>query len=62
MGDPRVANARFPDHIYSGLTLIGKKAAIPARSRIGTNCIIHPEVHEKDFPSSEIGDGGTLEK
>jgi glucose-1-phosphate adenylyltransferase len=62
MGDPRVANLRFPDHLYSGLTLIGKKAAIPAFSRLGTNCIVYPEVLEKDFPSSELSDGDTLEK
>ena len=61
-GNPRVANARFPDHVYSGLTLIGKRASIPSHSRIGTNCIVHPDVREDDFPSRELADGGTQEK
>jgi glucose-1-phosphate adenylyltransferase len=61
-GNSAVANVRFPDHVYSGLTVVGKKAVTPARTRIGTNCIIYPEISEKDFPSSEIVDGDTLEK
>ncbi len=61
-GNPSIANARFPDHVYSGLTLIGKRASIPPRSRIGTNCIVQPDIREDDFPSRELGDGGTQEK
>lgn len=60
-GDSAIANSRFPDHVYSGLTLIGKNAETPVQSRIGTNCIIYPGVCADDFPSSRIGDGETLE-
>jgi glucose-1-phosphate adenylyltransferase len=62
LGDPGTANVKFPDHVYSGLTVIGKKASIPADARIGTNCIIYGTVKERDFPASGIADGGTLEK
>ena len=61
-GEQAIANFRFPDHVYSGLTLIGKRATTPDQCRIGTNCIIYPDVTEADFPSSLIGDGETLEK
>lgn len=61
-GDRRTVNAKYPDHVYSGLTLVGKKAAVPAGARIGTNCIIYPEVSKDDFPSLELGDGQTVEK
>jgi glucose-1-phosphate adenylyltransferase len=61
-GDAKRANSRFPDHLYSGLTLIGKQAFVPPNTRIGTNCIVYPSVGEKDFPSLKLGDGGTLEK
>jgi len=61
-GDPRIANFRFPDHVYSGLTLIGKRASIPSRARIGTNCIVRPDVRGDDFPSGILGDGGTQDK
>ena len=56
------ANMRFPDHIYSGLTVIGKNASIPEGAIIGTNCIIYPAVNEEDFPSIDLKDGETVEK
>ncbi len=56
------ANMKFPDHIYSGLTVLGKHAVIPQGARVGTNCIIYPDVEEKDFQSVELGDGETVEK
>ncbi|MGD0231886.1 MAG: sugar phosphate nucleotidyltransferase [Syntrophorhabdales bacterium] len=61
-GNAKKANTRFADHVYSGLTVIGKKASIPKNARIGTNCIIHPRLSERDFPSNELADGETLEK
>jgi glucose-1-phosphate adenylyltransferase len=61
-GNAQIANVRFPDHVYSGLTLIGKQAVIPPNARIGTNCIIYPEVNEKDFPTLELKDGETIDK
>jgi glucose-1-phosphate adenylyltransferase len=59
IGDASVVNIRFPDHVCSGITLIGKGARIPAGSRIGTNCIIHPAVKESDFPQV-LRDGETI--
>ena len=53
---------KFPDHIYSGLTVVGKNASIPEGARIGTNCIIYPAVDKEDFPSVELEDGETVEK
>jgi glucose-1-phosphate adenylyltransferase len=62
LGDPGVVNTRFPDHVYSGLTLLGKQATIPDGCHIGTNCIIYPGVQRDDFRSLRIVDGNTLEK
>jgi glucose-1-phosphate adenylyltransferase len=62
VGNPGTVNGRFPDHLYSGLTLAGKRAAIPARARIGTNCIIYPHVLEGDFSTPVLKDGETLER
>lgn len=58
-GDASATNIRFPDHVYSGITLIGKGTCIPAGSRIGTNCIIHPAAREADFPQV-LQDGQTI--
>ena len=56
------ANVKFPDHVYSGLTVVGKNASIPEGARIGTNCIICPAVDKEDFPSIDLDDGETVEK
>jgi len=34
------ANQAFPNHLYTGITLVGKKAALPAGMVVGRNCII----------------------
>jgi len=62
VGDPAKINHRFPDHLFSGLTLIGKRASIPPNTRIGTNCVVYPDVEAADFPGAELGDGETVEK
>ncbi|MCK7504230.1 MAG: hypothetical protein MZV70_09145 [Desulfobacterales bacterium] len=49
-GDYTIANHSFPEHLNTGLTLIGKEAFIPENVTIGTNCIIHSKVEAKDFP------------
>lgn len=59
-GDVSIVNVRFPDHVYSGITLIGKGARIPTGSKIGTNCIIHPAVKEPGFPEI-LPDGETVD-
>ncbi|UCC12701.1 MAG: glucose-1-phosphate adenylyltransferase [candidate division WOR-3 bacterium] len=37
-------NKKFPDHLSSGITVIGKRARIVSRTTIGKNCIVFPEV------------------
>ncbi len=38
-------NTMFPNHVYTGITIIGKNATIAANVKIGKNCIINPGVH-----------------
>ncbi|MDZ7364107.1 MAG: sugar phosphate nucleotidyltransferase [candidate division KSB1 bacterium] len=59
-GDSQKANKRFPDHLKEGLTVVGKGAQIPAKIKIGTNCIVYPQAGAGDFSSEEIADGGTI--
>jgi glucose-1-phosphate adenylyltransferase len=60
IGDRKTVNKKYPDHVFSGLSLIGKKARIPAGATIGTNCIIYPYLNEKVFKKLHIDDGETL--
>ena len=54
------ANKQHPKHLYSGITLAGKRAVIPPGKQIGRNCIIHPYTMESAFPQENIADGETL--
>jgi glucose-1-phosphate adenylyltransferase len=38
----KIKNKEFPTHLYSGITLLGKEARIPAGLKIGRNCIVQP--------------------
>jgi glucose-1-phosphate adenylyltransferase len=40
--DHRLANHHYPEHLYTGITLAGKEAAVGAGSAIGRNCILQP--------------------
>jgi len=62
LGDPSVPNAAYSTHVYSGLTVIGKQAIIPAGVRVGTNCIISSGAHEEDFQGGVLEDGRTIER
>jgi glucose-1-phosphate adenylyltransferase len=62
IGDNMIANHLFPDHLNTGLTLIGKYAVIPDNATIGTDCIIYSMVNERDFCKLNIADGENLHK
>jgi glucose-1-phosphate adenylyltransferase len=62
MGDASIANRVFPDHLNTGLTLIGKYAVLPDDAKIGTNCVISSMVNESDFPTLYVSDGENLQK
>jgi glucose-1-phosphate adenylyltransferase len=53
-------NRSEPERLFSGLTLVGKKARVPARTRIGRNCRIDPYVTESDFPRRRVASGDTV--
>ena len=48
-GDDMRPNRREPERLYAGLTLVGKKAQVPAGVQIGRNCRIDPGVRREDF-------------
>ncbi len=50
VGDPSLGDSvckKFPTHLDQGLTVIGKKATIPKRCRVGKNCCV--------FPGADLG-------
>ena len=57
-GDNNKPNKKFPTHLYTGITLIGKDAHLPSCVTIGRNCIISTRRQVTDFTDHlTIGDG-----
>ncbi len=59
-GDEAPPNRESPEHLFTGLTLIGKLAVIPPECRIGRNAILYPGLRESHFPGKRIEPGETL--
>ncbi len=55
-----VVNQLKPSHLYTGITLIGKGAAVPAEQKIGRNCVINSNTVETSYPGNTIEDGESL--
>lgn len=53
-------NREFPQHLSTGLTLIGKGCSVPPKVRVGTNSILYPRCTESDFPSKDIPAGSVI--
>jgi glucose-1-phosphate adenylyltransferase len=53
-------NRLHPDRLNTGLTVIGKRARIPAGVKIGHNVIISPDVKEDHFETDFVPSGETI--
>lgn len=59
-GDDYTPNQQEPEHIYAGITVVGKRARLPAGVKIGRNCRIDAMVQEDDFPGYFVASGSTV--
>ena len=55
-------NAKEPTRLNTGITLVGKRAVIPAGARIGRNVRIAEDVRPSDFTTKTIKSGGSVER
>jgi glucose-1-phosphate adenylyltransferase len=55
-----VPNSKYPGHLYTGISLVGKEAEIPPGTTIGRNCIINPWCKQEDFKTKVLKDGETI--
>jgi glucose-1-phosphate adenylyltransferase len=53
-------NKDFPKHLYTGITLVGKEAEVPANAVIGRNCIIAPLTRVGDYPGLQLQTGESV--
>jgi len=59
-GDDYTANRSRPDLLWTGITLVGKRARLSPGLGVGRNCIIGPNVHEEDFAGPWVESGETI--
>jgi glucose-1-phosphate adenylyltransferase len=53
-------NASEPERLNTGITVVGKRAVIPASARIGRNVLIAEDVRPADFTSRRVKSGGSV--
>ena len=58
--DRWVVNGEEPDRLTTGITVVGKRAVIPAGARLGRNVRVDTDVVAEDFASLEVTSGGTV--
>jgi glucose-1-phosphate adenylyltransferase len=61
LGGVDVPNLLEPERLNTGITLIGRKARIPANVTVGRNVLIAPDVQERHFLSRDIPSGDVVE-
>jgi len=61
-GDDYRINRLNADVLNTGLTIVGKRAAIPSKYKIGRNCIIYDGVTDNDLPLSRVASGETVKR
>lgn len=59
-GDDYAPNRDEPTHLTGGITIVGKRAIVPAHVRIGRNCKIYPGAVDRDYTSDTVPSGETV--
>jgi glucose-1-phosphate adenylyltransferase len=59
-GDDKTPNQEFPERLNTGITLVGKRAVVPAGVTVGRNVVIHPRVTKRSYPGNEVASGETI--
>lgn len=60
VGDDYTPNELEPANINTGITIVGKRARIPAKASIGRNCRIDPNTTKDDYDQLELPSGSTI--
>jgi glucose-1-phosphate adenylyltransferase len=59
-GEDNTPNRAMPNQLNTGLTLIGKRAQVPAGVKVGRNVVIRPRVAASAYPPGDVASGETL--
>jgi glucose-1-phosphate adenylyltransferase len=53
-GEDNTPNQTVPDQVNTGLTLVGRRACIPAGAKIGRNVVVRPRTTEAAFKADKV--------
>jgi glucose-1-phosphate adenylyltransferase len=53
-------NRERPELLNSGISIVGKRARLPAGLQVGRNCVIGPSVREDEYGGSVVPSGSTI--
>lgn len=59
-GDDMTPNLLEPENINTGITIVGKRARVPAGAVIGRNCRIDANTTSKDYDQLQVPSGATI--
>ncbi len=62
VGEDMTPNSREPGNLNTGITIVGKRARVPAEAVIGCNCRIDPNTTPEDFTQLEVPSGETVSR
>jgi glucose-1-phosphate adenylyltransferase len=60
-GDDNTPNEKEPDHLNTGISLVGKRTRLPDNLTVGRNVKIGSHLRPDDFPSGNLPSGATVE-
>ena len=60
-GDDMTPNRQEPGRLNTGITLVGKRAHLPDRLKVGRNCKIGSDLRPEDFTTDTLASGETIE-
>jgi glucose-1-phosphate adenylyltransferase len=59
-GEDNRPNQLEPANLDTGITIVGKRARVPANAVIGRNCRIDPNTSAEDYDELVVPSGGTV--
>ncbi len=60
VGDESTPNQLEPANINTGITIVGKRARVPASASIGRNCLIDANTAPQDYDQLQVPSGATI--
>jgi glucose-1-phosphate adenylyltransferase len=55
-----IPNQTFPKYLNTGISILGKGAAVPEAVQIERNCLIYPKVRADQYPAAAVASGQSV--